>query len=194
MQQKTVGLFFGSFNPIHIGHLIIANTILEEKVVDEIWFIVSPQNPFKKQKNLAHEFDRLNLVEAAIADHFHMKVSDIEFQMPKPSYTADTLAYLINKHPDVNFKLIIGQDNLKNFPKWKNHEVILEQFGLLVYPRPNSKPSPLENHPNVKFIEAPQMDISATFIRKSVKNNRSIKYLVPDAVIDQIKAKKLFLD
>ncbi|MBK6267193.1 nicotinate-nucleotide adenylyltransferase [Marivirga sp. S37H4] len=194
MQKKKVGLFFGSFNPIHIGHLIIANTILEEGVVDEIWFVVSPHNPFKKQSNLAHEFDRLDLVEAAIADQFHMKASDIEFQMPKPSYTSDTLAYLISKYPDTDFKLIIGQDNLKSFPKWKNHEVILDQFGLLVYPRPHSKPSPLENHPNVKFIEAPQMDISATFIRKAIRNGRSIKYLVPDIVIDRIKAKKLFLD
>ncbi|PTB93536.1 nicotinic acid mononucleotide adenylyltransferase [Marivirga lumbricoides] len=192
--KKTVGLFFGSFNPIHVGHLIIANTMLEEKAVNEVWFIVSPQNPFKKQNTLAHEFDRMDLVEAAIADHFSMKASDIEFHMPKPSYTADTLAYLTDKYPEVEFKLIIGQDNLKNFPKWKNHEVILNQYGLLVYPRPNAKPSPLEQHKNVKFIEAPQMDISATFIRKSIKNNRSVKYLVPDAVLERINAKKLFID
>ncbi|GAA5025934.1 putative nicotinate-nucleotide adenylyltransferase [Marivirga lumbricoides] len=192
--KKTVGLFFGSFNPIHVGHLIIANTMLEEKAVNEVWFIVSPQNPFKKQNTLAHEFDRMDLVEAAIADHFSMKASDIEFHMPKPSYTADTLAYLTDKYPEVEFKLIIGQDNLKNFPKWKNHEVILNQYGLLVYPRPNAKTSPLEQHKNVKFIEAPQMDISATFIRKSIKNNRSVKYLVPDAVLERINAKKLFID
>ncbi len=191
---KSVGLFFGSFNPIHVGHLIIANTMLEEEIIDEVWFVVSPQNPFKKQNSLAHEFDRYDLVEAAIADHFHMKASDIEFQMPKPSYTSDTLAYLTDKYPDYKFKLIIGQDNLKSFPKWKNHDVILEQFGLLVYPRPNSKPSDLENHPNVRFVEAPQLDISATFIRKAIKNNRSVKYLVPDIVLDRIKAKKLYFD
>lgn len=192
--SKSVGLFFGSFNPIHVGHLIIANTMLEESVIDEVWFVVSPQNPFKKQNSLAHEFDRFDLVEAAIADHFHMKATDIEFQMPKPSYTSDTLAYLTDKHPDHQFKLIIGQDNLRNFPKWKNHEIILQQYGLLVYPRPNSKPSELENHPNVKFIEAPQLDISATFIRKAIKNNRSVKYLVPEVVLDRINAKKLYLD
>jgi nicotinate-nucleotide adenylyltransferase len=192
--SKSVGLFFGSFNPIHVGHLIIANTILEEAIIDEVWFIVSPQNPFKNQNSLAHEFDRFDLVEAAITDHFHMKASNIEFQMPKPSYTSDTLAYLTDKYPYHKFKLIIGQDNLKSFPKWKNHEVILSQYGLLVYPRPNSKHSDLENHPNVKFVEAPQLDISATFIRKSIKNNRSVKYLVPDAVLDRIKAKKLYLD
>lgn len=192
--NKSIGLFFGSFNPIHVGHLIIANTMLEEAVIDEVWFVVSPQNPFKKQNTLAHEFDRFDLVEAATADHFQMKATDIEFQMPKPSYTADTLAYLTDKYPDYQFKLIIGQDNLKSFPKWKNYEVILSQFGLLVYPRPNSRPSELESHPNVRFVEAPQLDISATFIRKAIKNNRSVKYLVPEVVLDRIKAKKLYLD
>jgi nicotinate-nucleotide adenylyltransferase len=190
--SKNVGLFFGSFNPIHVGHLIIANTMLEESDVDEVWFVVSPQNPFKKKQSLAHEFDRYDLVQAAIGDHFHMKVSDIEFNMPKPSYTSDTLAYLTDQNPNHHFKLIIGQDNLKSFPKWKNSDVILKDYGLLVYPRPNAKPSDLESHPNVRFIEAPMMDISATFIRKSIKNSRSVKYLVPDAVLDRIIGKKLY--
>lgn len=190
--EKSVGLFFGSFNPIHIGHLVIANTMLEVDAINEVWFVVSPQNPFKKQKSLAHEFDRLDLVETAIADHFQMKASDIEFQMPKPSYTADTLAYLSDRYPDHKFKLIIGQDNLKSFPKWKNHEVILNNYGLLVYPRPNAEESPLEEHENVKFIEAPKLDISATFIRKSIKNGRSVKYLIPDAVLERIYAKKMY--
>ncbi len=192
--SKSVGLFFGSFNPIHVGHLIIANTMLEQAVIDEVWFVVSPQNPFKSQNSLAHEFDRFDLVQAAIADHFQMKATDIEFQMPKPSYTSDTLAYLTDKYPDHKFKLIIGQDNLRNFPKWKNHEVILQQYGLLVYPRPNSKTSELETHANVRFVEAPQLDISATFIRKAIKNNRSVKYLVPEVVLDRIRAKKLYLN
>lgn len=191
--NKNVGLFFGSFNPIHVGHLIIANTMLEEPDVDEVWFVVSPQSPFKQQKSLAHEFDRYDLVQAAIADHFHMKVTDIEFNMPKPSYTADTLAYLTDQNPNHNFKLIIGEDNLKSFPKWKNSDIILRDYGLLVYPRPNAKKSDLKNHENVRFVEAPMMDISATFIRKSIKNNRSVKYLVPDAVLDRIKGKKLYI-
>jgi nicotinate-nucleotide adenylyltransferase len=191
--NKNVGLFFGSFNPIHVGHLIIANTMLEEPDIDEVWFVVSPQSPFKKQKSLAHEFDRYDLVQAAIGDHFHMKVSDIEFKMPKPSYTADTLAYLTDQNPNHNFKLIIGEDNLKSFPKWKNSDVILRDYGLLVYPRPNAKKSDLKDHENVRFVEAPMMDISATFIRKSIKNNRSVKYLVPDAVLDRIKGKKLYI-
>ena len=190
--SKSIGLFFGSFNPIHVGHLIIANTMLEEPDIDEVWFVVSPQSPFKKQKSLAHEFDRYDLVQAAIADHFHIKVSDIEFNMPKPSYTADTLAYLTDQNPNHHFKLIIGQDNLKSFPKWKNSEVILRDYGLLVYPRPNAKKSELEKHENVRFVEAPLMDISATFIRKSIKSNRSVKYLVPDAVLDKIIGKKLY--
>lgn len=192
--SKNVGLFFGSFNPIHIGHLVIANTMLEQDAVDEVWFVVSPHNPFKKKNTLAHEFDRLDLVEAAIADHFQMKATDIEFSMPQPSYTADTLAYLTGRHPDYHFKLIIGQDNLKSFPKWKNHEVILRDYGLIVYPRPNAKPSELDKHPNVKMVDAPMMDISATFVRKAIKNNRSVKYLVPDIVLDRIFAKKLYLD
>ncbi|SMG50434.1 nicotinate-nucleotide adenylyltransferase [Marivirga sericea] len=190
--RKNVGLFFGSFNPIHVGHLIIANTMLEESDVDEVWFVVSPQSPFKKKESLAHEFDRYDLVQTAIGDHFHMKVTDIEFDMPKPSYTSDTLAYLTDQHPNHHFKLIIGQDNLKSFPKWKNSDVILRDYGLLVYPRPNAKKSELEGHENVRFVEAPMMDISATFIRKSIKNNRSVKYLVPDAVLDRIKGKKLY--
>jgi nicotinate-nucleotide adenylyltransferase len=191
--SKNVGLFFGSFNPIHIGHLIIANTMVQEPDLDEIWFIVSPQNPFKKKDGLAHEFDRYDLVEAAIADHFNFKVSDIEFNMPKPSYTSDTLAYLSDQNPGISFKLIIGEDNLKSFPKWKNHEVILDNYGLLVYPRPNSKKSAISDHPNVKFVEAPMMDISATFIRKSIKAEKSVKYLVPDIVLDRIRVKKLYL-
>jgi nicotinate-nucleotide adenylyltransferase len=191
--NKDIGLFFGSFNPIHVGHLIIANTMLEEPDVDEVWFVVSPQSPFKKQKSLAHEFDRYDLVQSAIADNFHMKVTDIEFNMPKPSYTCDTLAYLTDQNPNHHFRLIIGEDNLKSFPKWKNSDVILRDYGLLVYPRPNAKKSSLENHENVRFVEAPMMDISATFIRKSIKNNRSVKYLVPDEVLDRIKGKKLYM-
>lgn len=191
--NKNVGLFFGSFNPIHVGHLIIANTMLEEPDIDEVWFVVSPQSPFKKQNSLAHEFDRYDLVQSAIADNFKMKVTDIEFNMPKPSYTSDTLAYLTDQNPNHHFKLIIGEDNLKSFPKWKNSDIILRDYGLLVYPRPNAKKSDLREHENVRFVEAPMMDISATFIRKSIKNDRSVKYLVPDEVLDRIKGKKLYI-
>lgn len=188
-----VGLFFGSFNPIHIGHLIIANIAYQLTDLDEVWFVVSPQNPFKKNKNLLHEFDRIDLVREAIADEYHFRACDVEFDLPKPSYTVDTLAVLTDKYPQHHFSLILGEDNLSTFGKWKNYRVILEDFGLIVYPRPNSKETDLVSHPNVKMIEAPQMDISATLIRKMVREGKSIRYLVPDAVEALILSRKLFL-
>lgn len=191
--MKNIGLFFGSFNPIHIGHLIIANTMVEHASLDEVWFVVSPQNPFKKQSGLLHEFDRLDLVNAAIFDNFNLKAVDVEFRMPKPSYTIDTLTYLSEEHKDKNFKLIIGEDNLKSFKKWKNSEKILEFYELLVYPRPNAQPSELKTHPKVQLIEAPMMDISATFIRKCIQSHKSIKYLVPESVEQLIIGRKLFI-
>lgn len=187
-----VGLFFGSFNPIHTGHLIIANLAYEFANLDEVWFVVSPQNPFKKNKTLLHEFDRIDLVRAAIQDDFHFRASDVEFNLPKPSYTIDSLTVLSEKYPLYDFSLIIGADNLTSFSKWKNHDKILKYFRLIVYPRPNSKPSSLLDHPSVTMIEAPEMDISATLIRKMVAEGKSIKYLVPEAAIDQIEAKKLY--
>ena len=188
-----VGLFFGSFNPIHVGHLIIANVAHQSTELDQVWFIVSPQNPFKKNKNLLHEFDRYDLVQAAIEDDYHFRASDVEFQMPRPSYTVDTLAVLSEKYPDHAFTLIIGEDNLGSFPKWKNHQVILDHYGLIVYPRPNAQKSDLTEHPNVRLIEAPEMDISATLIRKMIRANRSIKYLVPQRVEEMIQSRKLFI-
>ncbi len=191
--MKEIGLFFGSFNPIHTGHMIIANLVKETTTVEEIWFVVSPQNPFKKNKSLLHEFDRLDLVSAAIDGDYKFRVSDIEFNMPKPSYTIDTLALLREKHPNNNFRLIIGGDNLASFPKWKNHREIIDQFGLIVYPRPNSDRSDLLDLENVEKIEAPEMDISATLIRKLVKEHKSIKYLVPEAVETKISKEGYYL-
>ncbi|MTI22002.1 nicotinate-nucleotide adenylyltransferase [Fulvivirga sp. RKSG066] len=188
-----VGLFFGSFNPIHMGHMIIANVMATTTDLDEVWFVVSPQNPFKKRESLLHEFDRIDMVNAAIHDNYHLRATDVEFNMPKPSYTIDTLTYLSEKHPQHTFKLIIGEDNLKSFPKWKNSDLILDLYGLYVYPRPHAKPSDLKNHANVKLVEAPMIDISATFIRKCIKDNRSIKYLVPDAVEERIIAQKYYI-
>lgn len=187
-----VGLFFGSFNPIHVGHLAIANVMAQSDAIDQVWFVVSPQSPFKKAKDLAHEFDRYDMVEAAIYDNPLLRVTDIEFSMPKPSYTVDTLAYLTDKHPNHTFTLIIGEDNLTHFNKWKNHNVILKEYGLLVYPRPQSKHSSV-SHTNIKKIEAPIFDISATFIRNLLRKNKSIKYLVPDAVITLITTRKLYV-
>ncbi|MEX2592474.1 MAG: nicotinate (nicotinamide) nucleotide adenylyltransferase [Anditalea sp.] len=187
-----IGLFFGSFNPIHIGHLIIANIMEDQTDLDEIWFVVTPQNPFKKRKSLLHEFDRLRMVELAIGDHFKFRASDIEFHMPRPSYTIDTLAFLSDKHPHHEFKLVIGGDNLKNFHKWKNSSVILDLYGLYVYPRPRE--THLIDHENVRYINSPMIDISATFIRNTIKSGHSVKYLLPPLVEDYIRDKKFFLD
>ncbi|MEO9872461.1 nicotinate (nicotinamide) nucleotide adenylyltransferase [Ekhidna sp.] len=187
-----IGLFFGSFNPIHIGHMIIASLVKETTSVEEVWFVVSPQNPFKKNKKLLHEFDRLDMVNAAIEDDYKFRSSDIEFNMPRPSYTIDTLTLLQEKHPDKKFHLIIGEDNLQSFPKWKNYQKILEHFGLIVYPRPHTAPSDLIDQKSVKMIEAPEVDISATLIRKLLKEGKSIKYLVPDQVEEMIKVKGFY--
>ncbi len=177
----NTGLFFGSFNPIHIGHLIIANVMVETTDIDKVWFVVSPQNPFKKRNTLLHEFDRIDMVRAAIYDNYQLEASDVEFNMPKPSYTVDTLAYMMDKYPDKKFKVILGEDNLTHFHKWKNHEQILEH-GLYIYPRPHSQKTDFHQHPKVKIVESPMVDISATFIRQCIQRNQSIKYLVPDRV------------
>lgn len=188
-----IGLFFGSFNPVHVGHMIIANTIADSEFVDEVWFVVSPQNPFKKKKSLLHEFDRYDMVELAIADNPLLHVTDVEFRMPKPSYTADTLAYLTDKFPKHQFKLIVGEDNLPSFPKWKNSEQILKDYGLLVYPRPEVPQTDLLEHKNVNVVKAPMIDISATYIRDAIKNERSIRYLVHEKVADFIEKKKVYI-
>lgn len=190
--QQKIGLFFGSFNPIHIGHLIIANIMAENTDLHKVWFVVSPQNPFKPSKGLLHEFDRYDMVKAAIADHYKLEVSDVEFNLPRPSYTIHTLVYLTEKFPGKEFKVIIGEDNLENFTKWKNHEQILEQFGLYVYPRPHVTNSDLKRHPNVKIVEAPLLDISATYIRNCIKDNKSIRYLVPEPVEQMIRLKHFY--
>lgn len=188
-----VGLFFGSFNPIHIGHLVIADVMADQTDLDQVWFVVSPLNPFKSSSSLLHEFDRLRMVELAIAENYKFRASDVEFNMPKPSYTADTLAYLADKHPEHQFKLIIGEDNLVHFHKWKNHEAILANFGLCVYPRPQVDRTKIKvQHEAIQYVESPMLDISATFIRKSIRNNHSVQYLLPAPVVDYIRMKKFY--
>ena len=188
-----VGLFFGSFNPPHIGHLLIANTFVEISDLDKVLFIVTPQNPFKKLSSLAHEFDRFDMVKAAINDNDRFDVSDIEFAMPKPNYTIHTLTYLKEKYPNDEFSLIIGEDNLSHFHKWKNSEMILEDFSVYVYPRPNAKKTEIHEHPKVNLVDLPMIDVSATFIRDAIKNDRSIRYMVPEEVSDLIRSRKLYL-
>lgn len=188
-----IGLFFGSFNPIHIGHLIIANTIADSQEVNQVWLVVSPQNPFKKNSTLLHEFDRFDMVRLAIANNEKLNVTDIEFHLSKPSYTIDTLTYLQSKHPQHEFKIIVGEDNLKGFEKWKNHEKILEYYEVLVYPRPHSEKTPFHTHEKIKFVQAPLIDLSATYIRDKIRQNKSIKYLVHEDVETMIRVKGFYL-
>lgn len=187
-----IGLFFGSFNPIHVGHMIIANVMAENTDLSKVWFVVSPQNPLKPSKGLLHEFDRYDMVKAAIADNYKLEVSDVEFHLPKPSYTIHTLAHLTEKHPGKEFKLILGEDNLENFTKWKNYEQILQHHGLYVYPRPHVTNTDLKRHPNVTMIDAPLLDISATYIRSCIKSNKSIRYLVPEMVEQMIRIRQFY--
>ena len=187
-----IGLFFGSFNPIHVGHLIIADTIATSGLVGQVWLVVSPQNPFKKNNTLLHEFDRFQMVRLAIADNPRLNVTDIEFHLPKPSFTIDTLTYLQEKYPQHQFKIIIGEDNLSNFEKWKNHEQILQYHEILVYPRPNSPQTPWHQHPKVKFVTAPLIELSATYIRQRIRTGLSVKYLVHEDVENFMRAKKFY--
>jgi nicotinate-nucleotide adenylyltransferase len=191
-QSQKIGLFFGSFNPIHLGHLIIANVMAENTDLNKVWLVVSPQNPLKPSKGLLHEFDRYDMVKAAIADNYKLEASDIEFNLPKPSYTIHTLTHLTEKHPTKEFKVILGEDNLENFTKWKNYQQILDQFGLYVYPRPGVTNAELSRHARVKMVEAPLLDISATYIRNCIKNNKSIRYLVPEVVENMIRSKNFY--
>src|SRR5690606_16645761 len=180
--SQRIGLFFGSFNPIHTGHLIIANIMAENTDLKKVWFVISPQNPFKPGKGLLHEFDRYDMVRAAIHDNYKLEACDIEFNLPKPSFTIHTLVHLRERYPDKEFRIIMGEDNLAKFQKWKSHDIILNDYGLYVYPRPGVQLSELKTHPNVRFVKAPLLKISATFIRECVRNNKSIRYLVPDPV------------
>ncbi|MBA9078827.1 MULTISPECIES: nicotinate (nicotinamide) nucleotide adenylyltransferase [Rufibacter] len=189
-----VGLLFGSFNPIHVGHLILANYMATNTTLDTVWLVVSPQNPFKPSNTLLHEFDRLHMVRLAIADNPDLGVTDIEFRMPKPSYTIDTLIYLKEKYPTYQFALIMGEDNLATLHKWKNYEQLLEEAEVLVYPRPGSAkvPEQFQNHPKIQVVPAPLLDISATFIRKCLKEGKSTRYLLPEPVLEYVEAKKLY--
>ena len=177
--MKT-GLFFGSFNPIHNGHLIIANYMLEFSDLQQIIFVVSPQNPLKNKKSLLADIHRLALIKQVIEDISNYMVSDIEFKMPKPSYTIDTLTYLQEKYPEKDFVLIMGSDNLHSFKKWKNWELILQNYELYVYPRPGYDGKEFKNHKKIRFVNAPLMEISSSVIRKSIKDKKDIRFFMPD--------------
>lgn len=180
-----IGLYFGSFNPVHVGHLIIANHILNETYLKKIWFIVSPQNPFKAEASLLNEYHRLHLLKLATEDDNRVKVSDIEFHLPKPSYTANTLIYLKEKYPSNEFIIIMGADSFQNLNKWKNWETIVDNYEIVVYARPGFK---IENKINAKLtlLNAPQLEISSTQIREYIKGGKSFRYLVPEKVFEEI--------
>lgn len=181
-----VGLYFGSFNPIHIGHLIIAQHIAIAENLSQVWFIVSPHNPLKKSNTLLNEYHRLHLVNLSIENNPLLKASDVEFKLPRPSYTIDTLTYLQEKFPQHEFSIIIGSDSLNNLPRWKNFQQIVSGFPILVYPRPNHAPQ--KKWPqNIKMVDAPILDISSTHIRALISAKKSIRYLVTDTVKEEIE-------
>jgi nicotinate-nucleotide adenylyltransferase len=187
----NIGLYFGSFNPIHIGHLIIANHVLNETTIDKIWFIVSPQNPLKESKTLLNEFDRLHLVRLAVQEDNRMKCSDIEFNLPKPSYTSNTLAFLSEKYPEHKFSIIVGSDSYQNFDKWKNFETIVNNYPIYVYKREGYEIKKIfTKKPEV--LDAPIIQISASQIREYIKSGKSIRYLVPEVVREEIESRKFY--
>lgn len=183
-----IGLYFGSFNPIHIGHLIIANHIAEYSDLDQIWMIVTPHNPLKKKESLLNDHQRLHLVYLATEDYLKIIPSDIEFKLPQPNYTINTLAHLQDNFPNHIFSLIMGEDNLRSLNKWKNHEMILKNHEIYVYPRVSSEIDDLEvkNSPNIHIIDAPIVEISSTFIRQNIKKNKNVKPLLPTKVWEYI--------
>jgi nicotinate-nucleotide adenylyltransferase len=187
-----IGLYFGSFNPIHMGHLIIASHVLNCTDIQKVWFVISPQNPFKHSSTLLNEFDRLHLVQKAIEDDGRFKAIDIEFSLPKPSYTSATLAYLTEKYPSYEFYIIMGSDSYQNIAKWKNADFILNNFHILVYERPGFPVQPI-NDRKVEVMKAPLLEISATHIRSLIQEGKSIKYLVHQKVEDEILANRLFI-
>ncbi len=180
-----IGLFFGSFNPVHVAHLIIANHVLNETGIEKIWFIVSPQNPFKNESTLLNEYHRLHLVRMATENDSRIKASEIEFGLPRPSYTIDTLAYLSEKFPENEFSIIMGSDSYQNLPKWKNAELIMTNYDVYVYQRPGHEIKDLSS-PRLHVLTAPLLELTATHIRKTIAEGKSIRYMVPESVFEEI--------
>jgi nicotinate-nucleotide adenylyltransferase len=187
-----IGLFFGSFNPIHIGHLIIANYMANHTELDQVWLVVSPQNPFKRYGDLVNTYDRLEMAKLATDNSDNIKVSDVELKLPQPSYTIDTLAHLKEQYPQHEFAIIMGSDNLASLHKWKNYKLILRDYRIFVYPRPGYENAELASHPAVTITMTPLMELSATFIRKSLAEGKNIQYFVPDSVLQFIDSKSLY--
>ena len=181
-----IGLYFGSFNPIHIGHLIIAEHILNYAGLKQVWIVISPQNPFKQSSSLLNEYDRLHLVQTAIESTNNLKASQVEFNLPKPSYTVDTLAYLKEKYPTHEFAIIMGSDSFCNLSKWKNYEAIIKHHSLYIYNRPGFIVDNVIGA-DINILDAPLLEISSTHIRKLIKEKKSIRFLLPDKVMEEIE-------
>ena len=179
--MKKIGLYFGTFNPIHIGHLILANHFAETTDLDEVWLVVTPQNPMKRKDSILDNHHRLELVYKATYDYPKLRPSDIEFGLPIPNYTINSLTHIEEKYPDKQFVLLMGEDNLVSFPKWKNYELILERYELYVYPRKTDRtiPKQFQNNPKINLIDAPQIELSSSAIRKAIKANQNIRPLLP---------------
>ncbi len=182
--MKNIGLYFGTFNPIHIGHLIIANQIVENSDLDEIWMVVTPHNPFKKKSSLLDNHHRFEMVYRATEDYDKISPSDIEFKLPQPNYTVHTLAHISEKYPSNNFSLIMGEDNLKSLHKWKNYETILQHHNVYVYPRISAGKveTQFDNHPKIHRVNAPIVEISSTMVRNAIKDGKNIKPLLSATV------------
>lgn len=189
-----VGLYFGTFNPIHVGHLIIANHMAEFSDLDQVWLVVTPHNPHKEKQTLLDDYKRLEMVHLATEDYDKLRPSDIEFKLAQPNYTVNTLAYLQEKFPQYVFSLIMGEDNLKSLHKWKNYEVILANHDIYVYPRIADGKSEIDPaaFPNVRYIDAPVIELSSTFIRKSIKNGKNIRPMLPEKVWQFVQHNNLY--
>lgn len=193
LQPKRIGLFFGSFNPVHIGHLIIAEYMASRTELEQVWFVVSPHNPLKLRSTLANDYDRLHMVQLAIDDNPRLRASNIEFSLPKPSYTIDTMVYLHEKYPQHQFSLIMGSDNLSGIQKWKNFELLLQRYTIHIYKREEtSVGQPLDIPADIRFYDVPMMDISSTYIRQSIASGLSIRYMVPEPVFQFLEGSRLY--
>lgn len=181
-----IGLYFGSFNPIHIGHLIIASHVANHTDMQQVWFVVSPQNPLKPSSVLLNEYHRLHLVHLAVEDDLRLKASDVEFKLPRPSYTIDTLTYLAEKYPQHAFTIIMGSDSFQNLPRWKNFELLVKNYPFIIYQRKGFAVTDTHGA-KLQVLEAPMLEISATAIRENLKAGKTIRYLVPEKVRDEIE-------
>lgn len=190
--NKKIGLFFGSFNPIHVGHLIIANHVLTNADLSEVWLVVSPHNPLKKKESLARDYDRLAMVDLSIGENDKIKSSNIEFILPKPSFTIDTLTYLEEKYPNRSFHLIMGGDNLISLPQWKNYEMLISKYPIIIYQRPSYAIPELPEQAKITILDAPRLDISSSYIRECISKGKSVRYLVTDAVFNYIEERNLY--